>query len=513
MLIAHKYYTFYFLCLLAALLIGVSVFLPAEDSTARKESYKLISTECSFSVYFEGSIECAYLQLPAPNQKTLLPVTVIKNKRADKRGDPEGRSVTPLLYFSGGPGAGVGVDSESIHHWLGWYELAGLDRDLVLFDRRAVGYSNPKHSCPSYDRFSLDALTKNFTTGEEMRLGISVIQNCFERFSKRAELQNDLGTVVSGEDAGQLMLSLGYSRWHVFGVSYGSRLALVHAGAYSNNVEKIIFDSIYPLGRGVLKEWPHLLDGALKRYFSYCRDTAKCSDGFAMVSPEESFWLAMELLQLKPMQLMLDNWRGGEIELLLNDHRFLSAIFSALYDVNSIEKIAPAIHGVISGDEKSVERLLTPFVNYALDGSFNPWVYWMIECGENRTPKAAFSRAAKSYPKLAPYLDGVYEFDVCRQLRRDGIVRYSALKVGVLEHETLILAGNLDPITPVEWANEFHKENFNAQIWTLPNVGHAVTANTVCVHAQLEVFLGGEDTWQPKDLCSGELKSGIKKAP
>lgn len=492
--------------------MGAYLYLPAHDSAAPKGSYRLISTECSFSVYFEGSIECAYLKLPAPNQKTLLPVTVIKTKREDKKGGGPGSPI-PLIYFNGGPGAGVEVDSESIHDWLGWYELARLERDLVLFDRRAVGYSTPKHGCPSYDRFSLDVLAKNLTTGEEMRRGAAVIQNCFEDISKRTVSQNDLGTVVSSEDAGQLMLALGYSSWHVFGVSYGSRLALVHARDYSGNVGKIIFDSIYPLGRGVLQEWPHLLDGALKRYFSYCRDTVKCSDGFSTVSPEESFWLAMELLQKTPMQLMLDNWQGGEIELLLNDHRFLSAIFSALYDVNSIDKIAPAIQGILNGDEKSAIRLLTPFVNYALDESFNPWAYWMVECGENRTPKATFSRAAKGYPKLAPYLEGVYEFDVCRQLRHDGTVSYSALKLGVSEHESLILAGNLDPITPVEWANEFHKENFNAQIWTLPNVGHAVTANAVCVHGQLEGFLGGGDDWQPKELCSGELQPGIKKTP
>jgi hypothetical protein len=62
--------------LLAALLMGVCFYMPVQDSTAPKDSYRLISTECSFSVYFEGSIECAYLQLPEPNQKNLLPVTV-----------------------------------------------------------------------------------------------------------------------------------------------------------------------------------------------------------------------------------------------------------------------------------------------------------------------------------------------------------------------------------------------------------------------------------------------------
>lgn len=511
MLVLDKFFKLFLLVLVLALLITAYFSTLDQKESSPEKRYRLTSTECSFSVYFEGLVECWYLQLFTPNRTVNLPVTVIKARR---EGDTSKQySSSPLLYFSGGPGAGVGVDSESIHHWLGWYELAGLDRDLVLFDRRSVGYSTPKHKCPSYDRFSRGVLTENLTTAEEMRRGRSIILRCFERLNKSPALQHGLGSLLSSEDAGQLMLALGYSKWHLFGVSYGSRLALVHANAYPSNVGKIIFDSIYPLGRGVLDEWPNLLDGALSRYFSYCLENRKCSAGFSGVSPEAAFWQAMASLKGNPVRLRLDDWQGGEIVLLLNDHRFLSAVFSALYDVNSIEKIAPAISAVLNGEKNAVEKLMTPFVNYSLDESFNPWAYWMVECAENRASKSTFMTARKNFPALAPYLEGVYEFDVCKQLRREGLVYYSAIDAGILQHESLVLAGGLDPITPAKWAGEFHKKGSNTLLWALPGVGHAVAENSVCVHAQLEGFLSDGDAWLPKDLCSGELSDGVKKAP
>lgn len=311
------------------------------------------------------------------------------------------------------------------------------------------------------------------------------------------------------------MRALNYSRWHIFGVSYGSRLALVHADAHPNFVEKVILDSVYPLGRGVLEAWPHLLNGALSRYFSYCKKTPHCNDALSGEDPERTFWRAMASLQASPLQLKLVRWQGGEIKLLLNDQRFLAALFSALYDVHSIEKIAPAIDAVLSGSGEAVEQLLTPFVNYALDDSFNPWAYWSIECAENTASKNAFMAAQASYPKLAPYLEGVYEYDVCRQLRAAGAVEPTKMQTQkiALAQQVLILAGKLDPITPSDWAKELHQKSVRSQFWLLPNTGHSVAANSLCVHAQLEGFLASGSAWQPQKLCSGTLIPYIKKAP
>lgn len=492
---------------LSSLAIAVYLIWPAGKPQQVNNNYELIPTDCAFTVDFDGAVECAHLRLPSPSQNNLLAVTVIKANIAD------GRASVPLLYFSGGPGAGVGVDSETIHDWLGWYELAGLKRDLILFDRRATGYSSPKHKCTRYDQFSREVLAKNLTTRDEMQQGSEIILDCFSRIKNNPTLARRLGTLVSSVDGAKIMQALGYSRWHIYGVSYGSRLAIVHADMYPENVESVILDSIYPPGRGILNEWPHLLEGALNRYFSYCQKLIECTTEFAGTGVEESFWLAVKSLRTQPVKLNLPDWQGGEITLLVNDHRFLSAVFSSLYDINSIKGIAPAINSILTGNKDALERFLTPFVNYALDESFNPWVYWLVECSENIAAKASFNDARQLYPKLAPYLEGVYEFDVCRQLISSGVVEYSALEVGVPQHNTLVIAGGLDPITPASWARQYRKENAHAQLWQLPNVGHAVLANSACSHAQLESFLQEGGEWHPKKLCGGLFEQAIKKAP
>ncbi len=465
---------------------------------------QLISVACAFSLPDDDIVECAELRLPDVAGGFVLPITTIKTNSTTQ-------ASTPLLYFSGGPGAGVSVDADTIYDWLGWYQQAGLKRDLVLFDRRATGFSLPKRQCLAYDRFSLLALKRNLSTQAELQLGQSVVAQCFRTLERKGFSVHDFGTTISSHDAFEIMTALGYNAWHVFGVSYGSRLALVHAASYPAQVKALVLDSVYPPGEGVLAQWPEILNGALQRYFDYCDGLIECRHQHGGISTEVVFWQAMRRLKVNSQFMQLDNWRGGQIDIQANDHRLLAAVFSALYDVNSIKKIAPALQSVLHGNGSKLKQLLTPFVNYALDGSFNAWVYLSIECRENAAAIGTeFVSQVDLYPRLQPYLAGLYQWDSCRKLLAAGIFQTNKLAANITatltKKKMLLLAGELDPITPLMWAERLTKQLGEAHLWRIPDVGHAVLANNHCVHSQLEEYLSGGAQWQPNLLCRGVFK-------
>ena len=468
------------------------------------ESSQLFSVACAFSVPDDDIVECAELRLPDTSGGFVLPVTIIKTHSGQQGG-------VPLLYFSGGPGVGVNVDADTIYDWLGWYQQAGLKRDLVLFDRRATGLSSPKKQCLAYDRFSQLALKKNLSTQEELRLGQSVVAQCFRTLKKQGFSAHNFGTLIGSRDAFEIMTALGYKAWHVFGVSYGSRLALAHAANYPDQVKALVLDSVYPPGDGILTQWPIILNSALQGYFDYCDSRPECRDQHFENSTEVIFWQAMNRLKVNSPFMVLKNWRGGQIDILVNDHRLLAAVFSALYDVNSIRKIAPALQSVLVGNGSKLKPLLTPFVNYALDNSFNAWVYLSIEC-RDITPinGAEFLTQTGLYPRLQPYLAGVYQWDSCRQLLADGAFHTNTLPLDIKAKlhikKMLLLAGELDPITPLVWAERLTEQMSEANLWRIPEVGHAVLANNHCVHSQLEAYLSSSAKWQPKRLCLGIFK-------
>jgi pimeloyl-ACP methyl ester carboxylesterase len=464
---------------------------------------QLTSVACAFSLPDDDIVECAELRLPDTAGGFVLPITTIKTNSSAQS--------MPLLYFNGGPGAGVSVDADTIYDWLGWYQQAGLKRDLVLFDRRATGFSSPKKQCLAYDRFSLLALKKNLSTQAELQLGQPVVAQCFRTLERKGFSAQDFGTEISSRDAFQIMTALGYDAWHVFGVSYGSRLALVHAANYPAQVKALVLDSVYPPGEGVLAQWPDILNAALQGYFDYCDGLIECRHQHGGISTEVVFWRAMHKLKVNSQFMQLNNWRGGEIDIQINDHRLLAAVFSALYDVNSIKKIAPALQSVLKGNGSKLKQLLTPFVNYALDESFNAWVYLSIECRENTAIIGTeLLNAVDLYPRLQPYLAGMYQLDSCQQLLGEGAFQKNKLPANITatlnKKKVLLLAGELDPITPVVWAERLAKQLGEAHLWQIPEVGHAVLANNHCVHSQLEGYLSGGANWQPKLLCLGEFK-------
>ena len=468
------------------------------------QSSLLTSVDCAFSLPDDDIVECAELQLPESSGGFVLPITIIRTNSSVQNS-------TPLLYFSGGPGAGVNVDADTIYDWLGWYQQAGLKRDLVLFDRRATGFSSPKKQCLAYDRFSLLALKKNLSTQDELQLGQPVVAQCFSALETKGFSAEHFGTHASSRDAFEIMTALGYNAWQVFGVSYGSRLALVHAASYPTQVKALVLDSVYPPGDGVLAQWPLILNSALQKYFDYCDNLKECRNQHGGISTEAVFWQAMNKLKVNSRFMQLKNWRGGVIDIQVNDHRLLAAVFSALYDINSIKKIAPALQSVRVGNDSKLRQLLTPFVNYALDSSFNAWVYMSVECRENAPiNNADYFRQVALYPRLQPYLAGVYQWDSCRKLLADGAFDSNQLPSNIStklsNKKMLLLAGELDPITPLVWAERLTLQLSRASLWRIPKVGHAVLANNHCVHSQLESYLSSGAKWQPKRQCLGVFK-------
>ena len=70
----------------------------------------------------------------------------------------EGESGTPLVYLDGGPGGNALKPIPFVFD----QGLAALaeGRDLIVFDQRGVGYSNPALDCPEFTDLTFDLLNR-----------------------------------------------------------------------------------------------------------------------------------------------------------------------------------------------------------------------------------------------------------------------------------------------------------------------------------------------------------------
>lgn len=137
-------------------------------------------TPCWFEVSWPKKlskiVRCAHLWPTHQSTVIQLPVVIIKNRFRSwlhNRG--------PILYLSGGPGSPTGLDQDNIALWWVWLEVNNLSNDLVLFDQRGTGLSQPQLKCPEIIALNRRILNQSLNQKQAFSLGLSAVKQCYQR--------------------------------------------------------------------------------------------------------------------------------------------------------------------------------------------------------------------------------------------------------------------------------------------------------------------------------------------
>ena len=168
-----------------------------------------------------GDVEAACTRVAVPLDRSGAAGGSVRLRMA-RFSTPRGKPT--LLYLSGGPG------SAGVREFAGVaFELGGLEHDyrLVSFDQRGTG-SSGLIRCPALER---DPRVRSTRAGEA----------CAESLGARRAFY---GTRDSVEDIEALRRALGVDKLTLFGISYGTKLALAYARAHPEHVARIALDSV-----------------------------------------------------------------------------------------------------------------------------------------------------------------------------------------------------------------------------------------------------------------------------
>jgi len=137
-----------------------------------------------------------------------------------------------VIGLAGGPGQAALPLSEFIASAIA---PALSTRDLLVFDQRGTGRSDPL-SCPIFkDQQALEAATPS-TLG-------ALFQQCALEIGPS---RGGYTTSESVEDIEALRRAYGYEKLVLYGTSYGTKVALQYAERYPQHVEALVLDSVVP---------------------------------------------------------------------------------------------------------------------------------------------------------------------------------------------------------------------------------------------------------------------------
>lgn len=424
------------------------------------------------------------------------------------RAPPWRRRASPIVYLTGGPGEETGLGADDLDAWRDWHEALGHGGDLVLFDPRGTGASGPRLDCPELRRLT----RRELTTAREPRATFpdeaAALRTCRDRLLNAGIDLRNYTTARSAQDVADLIAALGEGDANLYGVSYGTRLALVVLRDHPEHVRSVVLDSVYPPDVDGFATWPEVLDGALQRLLDGCEGDPAC----AAAHPDLAAQLTDLLARVRAAPLRFgvpdpeatDPERAPDLEVEIDDHRLVAVLFDALYRWERIGELPSRIARAQQEPEAALRPLVEDFVTSLLDPGSSDLAFDAVECqdGPPRPSRAAMLALSAARPRVERYVRDDWDLDPCRVLGL-GPASPETTRAAQSDRPVLLLAGDYDPVTPVAWARHAASFLTHARLVVVPGMAHGVLDGDDCAAEITHAFLANPRA--PLDTsCVGE---------
>lgn len=466
-------HTFAFSLIAALCLFAALVPTHAQDQDGFQPS------DCPFANATAIQIDCGWLIVPEnhadPTGNTIrLAVAIIRATGAQRQPDP-------IIYLAGGPGSGVVGAAPSLA-----VRMAQTTRDIVLIDQRGMGLSEPGLYCPNISEWML-------LSGASIE---DEIRNCRTALDAAGVHSEFYTTEQNAADIADARRLLGYESVNLFGISYGTRLALTVVRDFPEGIRSVTLDSTHP---------PQIMynetgddQSDFERSFgileSLCEADIACRAAYPNL--RETYIQTFEKLNQQPLSVEVNNQ-----SIAVNGSLFETLVYTSLYRPNTLAGLPALIYSTADGDDTLLRHMLEPITEDS-DHTRSLGTVLSILCPDN----AALNDGADNgvHPAFAnpfPAMNGEQSARNCRAWGVDKAQHpASAINDSI---PVLIVAGEFDPVTNPAWGELATKTLAKAFYVRFPNLGHGITDNP-CGGMVFAQFL--DNPMRPPDTsCRSEI--------
>jgi pimeloyl-ACP methyl ester carboxylesterase len=406
------------------------------------------------------TIRCGTLHTPEvhakPGKLIEIPVLIFLGKAS---------GILPIVNLAGGPGqswADLGLDQITAT------ESQAFNEDVVFIEQRGTGLSSPRVDCPDQLEDEDDA---------------TYLQRCITGLTNAQINIAAYNTLELAGDVDTMAQVLKYKKITLSGVSYGTAWGEEVMRDYPGILAGVVLDSVLspaspPLGSGASLE-----DGAFTSLFQACAADASCDSAYGD-------------LQSK----MLDDLSGlntplpitGTSETLAAGDFFSISETLLATDPTDLPLWIQQVHdGIAAGSltiNSSVQNSTSDESQATASDALGQ--YLSVTCSYNQQVTIAEATADTSKARAAfqPYVDNSQLVALCQlwPFQTFGASEFTPVTANV---PTLLLSGDLDPLTPPPWAEEVATALPVATLVHVPGVGHDVSASgNTCVDTLIGSF-------------------------
>ncbi len=477
--------------------------LDAQQSSREEAAQpRFVKSACWFRVPRDRDMRCGFLEVPENRSKPQgrwirLAVTIF---------EPDRERHPPVVYLTGGPGQPTFIETSSdIDSWW-WFvdrEPWLRGRRLIVIDQRGVGLSQPALNCPGlYDPVGWSGVVPTPDMQPEVSDGQqTMIEACRDQLLADGIDLASYNTRESATDVADLRQALEIDEWVLFGISYGTRLALQVLRDHPEGVVAAVLDSVLPLEVDFIGESAVSFEGAMERLFEDCRSDPGCRDSFGDLRP-----LVTETVRrfdAAPLPLRLTGPGEAPQFLHMDGATYLWLLFSGLYDWDAIERLPLLIYRTAHQDYRFLAEKARGAYLDGGDSDFAEGMQFSVGCNEE-FPFYAETPVPKSSALFNGWVESDFYLWAC-PLWPSGRAEARENQPVETDIPVLMLSGDYDPITPADWAKATLPYLAKGHHLLFRGIGHDVVDSTDCGGEVVADFLA--NPWRkPLTACVATLE-------
>ena len=496
-----------------------------------RDSYRIDKVLCPFKGeldYKPGEIECGLLQVPENREKPdsrLIELSFIKlnstwdeekenEKDEDERSKlPPGKRDDPVIYLTGGPGA-------KAFNYVKRFKEHGIrtHRDLYILEQRGIGHSGD--FCLKYNQRQPELNNASNKT-DYMAAGITAQNNCSQNASAAGADLTGYNTIENARDVKALRRALGFEEWNLWGISYGTIIGQAYINEDPEGIRAIVLDAISPLNaRQNIETWliPTWYDRDLKKLDELCQADDDCADEYPDLGGKVR--QSIESIGDNPIKVEVkdtETYPSGSAHVFADIAGYLP--FNLMYEQSNYAAL-PAI--IYAWNETIIERDQTLFRAMAqasgMGGySSSPGMSDAVLCVDGE--RVSFYNSIKQELQDHPILAGALFTEENIRAIRDRCPEMgmqprdeSDYPLPQTDIPTLLIEGDMDPITPPPLAEIISPGFSNHTYVEFPYAGHGPSRSVKCAGEMLNKFYDNPND-KPDLSCVEEMEKPEFLAP
>jgi pimeloyl-ACP methyl ester carboxylesterase len=395
------------------------------------------------------------------------------------------------VYLAGGPG-GFPLGEAQLLIAAGF----NRDRELILISQRGTVYGppNPAPTCPEVDRAFIHTLGLPLDGSRAIRLNVAATRDCYRRLVAAGSDLDAYNTTENAADVADLRVALGIREWNVFGLSYGTNLAMTLMREHPQGIRSVTLDSVEPPEVIAANLFAPNARAGFDNLFRACTEQPQCwrrRPGIA-----QTFTNLVRRLEAHPATTQVEPPTGGSpVKVVLDGGRVVDWLIDESFNTPDYRNVPAMIAELANGNPRPIA---TEVAARALGSGVGILGYGLasgVGCAEwipymKGSILSVGRRAFPAYPDsvLAPALHVTYLPQECTvwKVPKAPAEQRAATPSTI---PALMLSGVFDSILPTSGGPLAARTLTNSTVLQFAGIGHAVTVASPCVQQVFASFL------------------------